>query len=121
MAVAAAVVVDRGSFPPPIPASRRWLDALGSPHSSGSMNVNVGEGDDGGWEGWVGVGCMVQGATSPGLQCTATRSFLHVIVHISRAVFLIYYSSIIEKSTVECMSSSIRANSNLAVVCSATT
>ncbi len=31
-----------GGASPLIPASRRWLDERGSPHSTGSMNVNVG-------------------------------------------------------------------------------
>lgn len=57
---------------PSIPASRRRLDVLGSPHSSGSMNVNVrtgmkegeGRGVGGGGGLWVGVrvGCMVTGS-----------------------------------------------------------
>lgn len=34
--------------PPPAAPFRLWLDVLASPHSGGSMNVNVGMADEGG-------------------------------------------------------------------------
>lgn len=53
------------------------------------------------------------------LVCNAQR-FLHIIVHIGQAMFLLCYPNISDKPTAKCMSSSIRTNSNLVIVYSAT-